>query len=71
MVNGELFDIDEEWVFVGIWIVVSDMVCYCYLVLVGMYCFDVFECNEIYYFYLFGIDNFIVYFYKVEKWLMM
>ncbi len=70
-VNGELLDVEQEWVVVGTWTVVSDMVCYRYWEPPGTHCFDVFERDETYYFYLPGTDKLIAHSYKVEKRPMM
>ncbi len=69
--NGTLLDAADEWSEVGTWTVIADMVCYRYWDHADTHCFDVFERENAFYFYLPGTDILVAYSYKVEKRPMM
>ena len=70
-VNGSLLDAADEWTEVGSWNVIGRMACYSYWDPAGTHCFDVYEEDGTYFFYLPGTDDLIAYSYKVEKRPMM
>ena len=70
-VTGQLFDGADNWKEVGRWTVIADMACYQYEEDAGLSCFDVYEVEEVYYFYAPGTDRLVAYTTRIDRPPMM
>jgi len=70
-VTGELYDATDEWHDVGRWGTSGDLACYTYWRTMYQYCFDVYENDGQFYFYIPGTDELIAYTYRIDRDEMM
>jgi len=70
-VTGELYDAADKWREVGRWGTSGDVACYTYWAAMRQYCFDVYEQDGQFYFYVPGTDTLVAYTYRIDRDEMM
>ncbi len=66
-VTGQLYDVTDDWAEVGTWNVIDGMACYYYWRSSGLFCFDVYEWQGQYYFYVAGSTRLVAITTRVER----